>query len=119
VAVQLVVELLGEAIADAARRYRSRLSERTQLVVGWLRDVAEPPPGVELRSADGATYTGFVVVERNELRLMLAVRHPPGPIPTTAARPPIVPPPPRERGLYNLLDPDDPRWDRDGDPFRR
>ena len=91
-------------------------------IVEWLRETSKPPPGVELRSHDGTTYTGVLVVERSELVMMLAVRHPTGTV-VEHARPPIVTPPPgSQRTLFRTfsdLDPDDPRWDQDGDPFRR
>ena len=117
---QLVAELLGEALLKTIRSHKSRISERSRQMIDWLREVAEPPDGVELKSKDGSSYTGFVVVERNELVMMLAVRHPPGHTPPAPPRPPSVTPPQRERPLYQgMLDPDDPQWDRDGDPYRR
>ena len=88
-------------------------------LVEWLRETARPPDGVELRSRDGTTYTGVVVVERSELVLMIAVAHPPGGSAEPERRP-FPGPPQRSPSLVHYgLDPDDPRWDRDGDPFRR
>ena len=117
---QLVAELLGEALLDSIREHRRRLSDRSRWIIDWLREVARPPDGVALKSADGSSYTGFVVVERNELVMMLAIRHPPGSAPPASPRPPIVTPPPRHWSPYQArLDPDDPCWDRDGDPYHR
>jgi hypothetical protein len=65
-----------------------------------------------------------VVIERSELVMMLAVRHPPGAV-VERERSPIITPPPRpqpQRTLYETftdLDPDDPSWDRDVNPYRR
>lgn len=71
-----------------------------------------------LRSEDGRLYTGLVVVERNELVMMLAYRHE-----GIGRRPEAVPTrePSRSQTVLfgSRFDPDDPIWDRDGDPFRR
>ena len=112
---ELVADLLGEAMLVAIHRHRPRLSEAMGEVREWLEDAARPPDGVQLKSSDGSSYTGFVVVERNELVMMLAVRHPAGAVSPAPARPPVVTPAPREEPLpyRGYPDPDDPVWDRD------
>lgn len=120
-AIDIVAELFAEAVDSVVRREWPWWTAGKSRIVDWLRDTARPPGGVELRTDDGSTYTGFVVVERNELKLMFAVRQPAGPLPPTPA-------PRRDAtssmarhgsSLLGYPDPDDPRWDRDGDPFRR
>ena len=111
-AVQFLAELIGTPLVEALRERRPRLAKKAEQALGWLRDVAEPPAGIELRSEDGSTYTGLVILERSKPVLMLAVRHLPSP---ASARPPIITPPPIQRPLYNpgYPDPEDPVWDRD------
>ena len=116
-----VGDLFGDAVDAVTPRKWEGWAAMKALAVEWLRDAARPPSGVELKTNDGSTYSGVVLVERNELRLMIAVRHPPGPV--SHPRPPQSPPPAPPRGAGSPLagypDPDDPIWDRDGDPFRR
>lgn len=114
---ELVADLLGEAMLVALHRHRARLSATVEEIHEWLEDVARPPDGVKLISSDGSSYTGLVIVERNELVMMLAVRHPAGPLPSAPARTAVVTPPPREqpRPYRGYPDPDDPIWDRDPD----
>ena len=71
---------------------------------------------IELRTADGSSYTGLVMVERNAPVIMIAVRQLPGPTPE---RPAVLTPPPVQRPLYghDRLDPDAPHWDRDSGPY--
>lgn len=113
-AVELLADLLGEALEGAAGRHSERWAQTKASMLEWLREAAQPPSGVELKTADGATYTGFIVVDRNELVMMLAVRHPTGPLappnPPTMISPAPRNAPPPYRGFP---DPDDPVWDRD------
>jgi len=51
-----------------------RLRPTANLAVEWLRETAQPPPGLELRSTDGSLFTGVAAFERNKLVFMLAVR---------------------------------------------
>ena len=117
-ALELAAETIGSAAIEALRRRRPALANKAERALEWLRDVAEPPHGIELRAADGSTYTGFVIIDRNKPVLMLAVRHPPGPV---VERAPVMTPPPIQRPLYGrpYPDPDDPVWDRDVSPYGR
>lgn len=74
---QLIAELIGEAFIDAIQRSRHRTVERARSVWRWLRDVGEPPDGVDLVAPDGARYTGVAVLERSRVVLIFAVRHAP------------------------------------------
>jgi hypothetical protein len=118
VAFELAAETIGSALIDALRRRRPVLGKKADAALEWLREVAEPPAGIELRSADGSVYTGLVIVERSKPVLMLAVRHLPGPL---VERAPVITPPPVQRPLYghDRLDPDAPYWDRDSGPYGR
>ena len=118
-AVELLgAETIGSAVIEVLRRRQPRLAHQAERALGWLRDVGEPPRGVELRSDDGSTYTGFVIVERNKPLLMLAVRHQPAP---ASPGPPVITPAPVQRPLYghDRIDPDAPYWDRDSVPYGR
>ena len=117
-AFDLVAEAVGLPLLDRLRRHRSRLTPHVERAAKWLRDVTEPPIGLEVRSEDGSTYTGVLVVERNRPVVVLAVRHPGALVPLRA---PVVPPPPVERPAYGrgYLDPDAPYWDRDSVPYGR
>lgn len=115
-AEQVLRELLGDAIADLMSRHEHDISRNLDRVREWLGEAAEPPPGVELKAIDGSKYSGVGVFEKNRLVVLLALRHP------VEEHVPIATPPSRlERPMYvdPYLDPDDPKWDRDGDPFRR
>lgn len=74
---QLIAELIGEAFIDAVQRSRHRTVERARAVWQWLREVGEPPDGVELVAPDGARYTGLAVLDRSRVVLIFAVRHAP------------------------------------------
>jgi len=88
----MMAEALGDGLLESLEKKRPQLATA---VIGWVRDFAEPPAGVELRSNDGSTYTGLVIVERSRPILMLAVRQAPGAQPL-----PIVTPPPTHQRLY-------------------
>ena len=93
-------------------------AQRLQRALDWVREHSEPPDGVELRAADGSVYTGVAIIERNDIVILWAVRHPA----TIIERPaPPAPRSPMQRslGMPSYPDPDSPYWDRDGDPFRR
>ena len=82
-----------------------------------MRDAAEPPAGIELKSPDCASYTGFAVVDHSKVVVLLAVRHEPE---RAAVKPPVITPPPSPTYHRPMFEPEyDGRWDRDGDPFRR
>lgn len=111
----MILEILAEGIATALRRRQTEISRHLDVVYEWLREVARPPAGVRLVADDGSSYSGFAVFERNELVLMLAVRG-------VGGRSPIVTPPSTPHRSYygsGLLDPNDPRWDRDVNPYER
>ena len=115
---ELVEELLGEALVAAFRNLRHALRDASEQTLAWLREMAQPPPNVRLTSEDGTTFTGVVLVERSDVVVMLAARHPP----TFPHQRAPKSPPPYPRGgmtLADQLDPDDPRWDRDINPFHR
>ncbi|MCA9619288.1 MAG: hypothetical protein KC731_09700 [Myxococcales bacterium] len=117
-AEQLVEDLLGEGLLDAVRKLRRAMGTVSDEGLAWLREVAHPPPGVRLVSADGATFTGVVLVERSDVVVMLAARHTPG-IPVPPSAPPASPAAGRGLTLAERLDPDDPIWDRDINPYHR
>jgi hypothetical protein len=77
VADQVLRDLLGDAIAELLDRHEAKLREHFARLRDWVGDVAEPPPGVELRCIDGSRYTGIVLVERNVVIAMIAFRHAP------------------------------------------
>jgi hypothetical protein len=113
--LELILEILAEGIATAIRRRQLEIARHLELAYEWLREAARPPAGVRLVADDGSAYSGFAVFEKNEPVLMLAFRHGGG-------RAPIVTPPPAHHRSYygtGLLDPDDPRWDRDVNPYER
>lgn len=121
-AVGLVAELIGDSLIRALERSQSRLAHKAEALADWLREVAEPPPGLELHATDGSRYSGVFVAQANRVVVMLAVRHPMTPsapiTPTTAGYPA------RRFGTYfdpdpAEIDPNNPRWDRDVNPFRR
>ena len=108
-ALELTAEELGDGLLETLRKKHPRIAEKAAATARWLRDVAEPPDGVELKAADGSTFTGLVVVERSQPVVMLCIRHAPAP------RAPVVTPAPAyQRSVY---EPEDP-WGRD-DPYRR
>lgn len=121
-AVGVVAEFIGEEIIRAVGRGRGQLSARAQHLLEWLRYVSGPPPGLELRTHDGARYTGVLVVQANIVKYAWLIRHPalpPGPAPPPAAttfgsrmNAPLA----QRHGPFDL-DPDDPRWDRDWSPY--
>ena len=117
-AFELAAEALGGAVIEALRRRRPALAQRADQALEWLRDVAQPPAGIELRAEDGSLYTGFVIIDRNRPVVMLAVRHQPAP---ASPRPPVITPAPVQRPLYgdHRIDPDSPYWDCDSTPYGR
>lgn len=121
-AVGVVAEFIGEELLRTVERGRHQISTNADRALEWLREVSEPPRGLELRAIDGARYTGVLVVQGNAVKYAWLIRHPalsPSPVsppasPTFGAprNAPLVPRP----GGYDL-DPDDPRWDRDWNPY--
>ena len=75
----MIGELIGEALIAAIMRCRLHSSERAQAAWQWLQRAAVAPPGLELVAADGAKYTGLVVIERSRAVLLIALHHPPQP----------------------------------------
>jgi hypothetical protein len=118
-ALQVAADLIGDALLDAVRRGHERIGAFADLLLEWLREVARPPRGIDLRSDDGTTFTGIVLVERSRVIVMLAARHTScgcgesAPVTSlgSAQRLPLS-------SRYGV-DPNAPGWDRDGDPFRR
>ena len=79
------------------------MSPRARQAIEWVRDAAEPPAGIELRSPDGSTYTGFAVVDHSRVVVLLAVRHEPD---RAAVKPPVITPPPSPVYHRPLFDPE-------------
>jgi hypothetical protein len=111
-----VIELVGEALLELLRQGLPRRMPPAAELLDWLREAATPPPGVELFSADGAAFTGIVIVDRNRPVVMLAARQ--GAAPRTQTSPSIPPssaryshPPYGQRSLF--ADDDEPYF-RDG-----
>lgn len=61
---------IGEALIDIVHQCKPA----ARRVVGWMREAAEPPDGVMLQSADGASYSGLIVVADNRPVLMLCAK---------------------------------------------
>jgi hypothetical protein len=108
-------ELVGEALLELLRQGLPRRMPTAAEMLDWLREAATPPPGVELFSADGAAFTGIVIVDRNRPIVMLAARQAPARrMPASPSMPPIAPhhgPPYGQRALFD--EDDEPYW-RDG-----
>jgi hypothetical protein len=66
-------DLLAEGLLGAFDRLAWRLRPSTGHFLEWLRVIAKPPSGVELRAADGVQYTGVAVFERNRIVMMIAL----------------------------------------------
>ena len=98
-----MIELLGEALLEHIRRGLARRKPGNGEFADWLREVATPPEGVELCSADGSAFTGVLVVDRNKPILMIAARQAPGPRPYTPG-PPTYGSPYRQRSLFEEED---------------
>ncbi len=128
---ELILEIFGEGLIAAIGRRQSQISRHVDLAYEWLREAARPPRGVRLVADDGSSYSGIAVFERNEVALMVAFRHVvcagrgSGITPPSSAAPAASTYPGRyvatqEFGVSKYeVDPDDPMWDRDGDPYRR
>src|SRR5262249_21643856 len=69
-------DAIADALLDVLGRSERRLASLFDQLLVWLRRAAEPPRGLELRSNDGAMFSGVALFERNSLVAMLAVRHP-------------------------------------------
>ena len=70
----LLTDLLGEALLRLAGRI-SQVMPAAARMLESLRERAEPRPGIVLYAADGAIYTGLVLVDRNQPVAMLVFRH--------------------------------------------
>ena len=66
-------QLLAEGLLGCFDRLVLRLRPTGSGLLEWLREIARPPPGVELRAADGSQYTGLAMFERNRVIVMIAV----------------------------------------------
>lgn len=53
---------------------RDRVAPHAEELLEQLREAARPPRGVRLSSDDGHVYTGVLLVDRNQVVVMLAVR---------------------------------------------
>lgn len=104
-----VDDALGEALLELVQQAASEASPKVRQAVAWLREHAEPPEGVKLQSPDGTVYSGFAIVDRNRIVVLLAARHPTAPLPLTPREPVAVPAPPRR-----YFDPE-PRYEDPGD----
>ncbi|WP_437723728.1 hypothetical protein [Sorangium sp. So ce861] len=108
-------ELIGEALLELFRQGLPRRVPTAAEMLDWLREAATPPPGVELFSADGAAFTGVLIVDRNRPIVMLAARQ--APARRMPASPPAPPSSPRYDSPYgqrSLFDEDDEPYWRDG-----
>jgi hypothetical protein len=70
-------DAIADALLDSLDRGGRRFASFMSTLLAWLRRAAEPPRGLELRSVDGAAYTGIALFEKNVVIAMLAVRHAP------------------------------------------
>jgi hypothetical protein len=73
-AERLIQDTLGFVISELFARRMPDIVRKLEPVAEWLGEAAKPPPGVEVRTLDGSEYTGFAVIERNKLVVLLAVR---------------------------------------------
>ncbi len=74
-ASRLIAELIGEIFVDTVDRRRRESVERARQAWFWFREIAEPPPGTELLVPDGSVFTGVLIVERNQVVFLVALRH--------------------------------------------
>jgi hypothetical protein len=110
-----VSELIGEALLELLRHGLPRRVPKAAEMLDWLRETATPPQGVELFSADGAAFTGILIVDRNRPIFMLAARQ--SPAPRIHMGPSVSPSTPRYGSPYgqrSLFDEDDESYWRDG-----
>ena len=107
VAAGAVDDALGDALLELVQQAASEASPKVKQAVAWLRDHAEPPQGVKLQSPDGTLYSGVAIVDRNNVVVLLAARHP-----TTAIAP--RDPAPMSAPRQRYFEPD-PRYDDPGD----
>ena len=108
-----MIDLLGEALLEHIRRGLARREPATGEFVDWLREVATPPEGVELYSADGSAFTGLVIVDRNRPVLMIAARQAPVRRPYTPSSPTYSHGYPyRQTSLFEEEDDEEPPWRR-------
>jgi len=111
-AESFLAELLGDGLFRVIRERGRRSRRWLRAGVTWLADAAKPPPLLELTSSDGATFTGFALLERSRPVLLLAIRHNPRADPRVT--PPSPMPPRHPFGVErSYLDPDGPGWDHE------
>jgi len=85
-------DVVADALLDSLDAGGRRLASLIDSLLIWLRQAAEPPRGLELRSTDGITYTGVALFDRNVVIAMLAIRQGPEDE-RRAVTPPHVPTP--------------------------
>ncbi|MFO0570430.1 MAG: hypothetical protein U0263_32605 [Polyangiaceae bacterium] len=51
--VGVVADIIGDALIRALDGKRRRMGEQVDRMLEWLREVSEPPKGLELRAIDG------------------------------------------------------------------
>jgi hypothetical protein len=77
-------------------------------VLGEVAEVVRPKPPMTIRTTDGETVTGLLVVDRGEVILFLGVRE---------QAPSIITPAPRPRSPSPFDEPE--LWQRPIDPYAR
>lgn len=103
---------VGEALVDVLLQTFVEGRPRVRRVVEWIADVARPPTGVRLVANDGSEYTGFVLLEANQPKLMVALR-----VGVAGRSIPREPPYPRETQYLRPVF-DEHLWRRDEDSYR-
>ena len=82
----VLADFISEIVLAEVRR-RVRYSRRAENLLHWVREAARPPPGVELQSADGSSFTGLILVDRNRPVVMFAARFASTPRPSPPSPP--------------------------------
>jgi len=65
-------DAVAEGVLLAFERLLARLGPDLDDLMDRLREMARPPAGVELRTADGLQYSGVAVFEKNQIVIMIA-----------------------------------------------
>ena len=115
-------DVIVEGMLIAIDRLVCGMRPATDRFIDWVRDSSEPYNGLELRSPDGALYTGLAMLERSRVVLMLAIRVGQAPSSTPLPNPTRYDPPARfdpapsshSRDLF-----DDPGDGWPADPYHR
>jgi hypothetical protein len=101
-----VTDVVEEALLRLWRQVWPPLRRDILAFLERTADMVRPDPPLYMRTLDGETVTGIVILERGQAVAFLGTRHP------AASRPP-----PHHR-YPNDFD-DEPLWDRRGQPFGR